>query len=313
MTELEVVTVDCDYLQPRFAAAFLMAAAGEAVVVETNTTKAVSRITAALKSHSIPHSQVRYIIVTHVHLDHAGGAGALLKLCPNAKVVAHPRAARHLIDPSKLVASATAVYGEKEFEKLYGVIDPIPADRVIELADGAELAFGRGQLKFFHTRGHANHHFCVYDPLRAAVFTGDTFGLAYPKLQKKGLFVVPSTSPTDFDPTAAKESVKLIASLGAKRAYLTHYGPITSIQAAADQLLEHLEHSEKLMVWASRQKTDEALLTKSCEEDLREYYLSYAEKARLGLGADDWALLDLDFRLNAQGIVAAARRPAKSQ
>ena len=311
MTELEVATVDCDYMQPRFAAAFISAAAGEAAVVETNTAKAVPRITAALKSHSIGLEQVKWIIVTHVHLDHAGGAAALLQLCPNARVVAHPRAARHLIDPSRLVAGATAVYGAKEFERLYGRIDPISEDRVTTMEDETELPFGRGKLRFLHTRGHANHHFCVVDPLRGAIFTGDSFGLAYPKLQKKGLFILPSTSPTDFDPAAAKETVRRIASCGARRAYLTHFGPITSIQAAADQLLEHLDASEKILQWVLRQKTDDASLIQHCEQDLRDYYSAYAERNRLGLGGPgsaDWKILDLDFRLNAQGIVAAARR-----
>lgn len=316
MTELEVVTIDCDYLQPRFAAAYLIGANGasgfEAAIIETNTTKAVPRITAELKARSIPLDRVKYVIVTHVHLDHAGGAAALMKLCPGAKLVAHPRAAKHLIDPTKIIQGATQVYGAKEFEKLYGVIEPVPADRVLQMEDESELPLGRGALRFLHTRGHANHHFCVLDPLRGGIFTGDTFGLAYPKLQKKGLFVIPSTSPTDFDPVAAKESVKRVASVGAKRAYLTHYGPISSISSAADQLLEHLDHSEKLMLWASRQKTDVISIEKYCVEDLRGYYESYADRNRLDLGKDDWQCLELDFRLNAQGIVTAARRPAKS-
>lgn len=311
MTELEVVTIDCDYLQPRFAAAFLCAAGGEAVVIETNTSRAVPRILAAMASHGVRPEQVRWIIVTHVHLDHAGGASELLRNCPNAQVVAHPRAARHLIDPSKLVRSAQAVYGEEEFVRLYGRIDPIEEKRVLALEDEAEIPFGRGRLRFLHTRGHANHHFCVWDALRGAVFTGDSFGLAYPKLQKNGLFILPSTSPTDFDPAAARASVQRIAQLGARRAYLTHFGPVSSIEAAAEQLIEHLDASERILNWAVRQNVDDAKLIAHCEQDLRDYYYAYAERKRLGLGqpgSADWKLLDLDFRLNAQGIVAAARR-----
>jgi glyoxylase-like metal-dependent hydrolase (beta-lactamase superfamily II) len=331
LTELDVATIDCDYLQPRFAASFLIAAAGEAAVIETGTARSVPRILAELASHALQPAQVRWVVVTHAHLDHAAGAAALLSACPGATLVAHPKAARHLIDPTRLVRAVQAVYGEAEFHKLYGKVDPIDPARVLAVEEGQEVPFGRGALRVLHTRGHANHHLCLFDRLRGAVFTGDSFGLAYPKLQKKGLFIIPSTSPTEFDPQAARESVRRIAGLGARRAFLTHYGPISSIAAAAEQLLEHLDASERVLLWVKRQlelrdarevgpkslkerqEVDTRRLVEHCEQDLRQYYRDYLERKKLEPGPTGsvqyrafWELLSLDLKLNAQGIVAAA-------
>src|SRR5262249_54286000 len=143
---------------------------------------------------------VDYLIVTHVHLDHAGGSSLLMRECPNARLLAHPRAIPHLVDPSKLVASARQGYGDAEFEKLYGRIDPIEAGRVRAMDDGSRLGWAGAELEFLHTRGHANHHFCILlseSGKPRSIFTGDSFGLAYPELQQSGLFIFPSTSPTD--------------------------------------------------------------------------------------------------------------------
>src|SRR3954471_23425092 len=116
MAAPEIHTIDCDYIYPRFAAAYLRVAGDEAAFVETNTSHAAPKLLAALASRGMRPEQVRWVIVTHVHLDHAGGAGAIMRACPNATLLAHPRAARHIVDPSKLVASATKVYGAERFQ-----------------------------------------------------------------------------------------------------------------------------------------------------------------------------------------------------
>ena len=176
----------------------------QAAFVDTNTTHSVPLLIEKLRTLGLSPEAVSYLIITHVHLDHAGGASALLKLCPNATLLAHPKAARHMIDPSKLVTSAKKVYGEAQFDQLYGAIDSIPKERVQVIEDGEVIAFGTRTFQFFYTRGHANHHFCIWDSASNGVFTGDSFGLAYPALQKRGLFIFPSTSPTDFDPDEAR-------------------------------------------------------------------------------------------------------------
>src|SRR5690606_13064670 len=207
-TMRDVRTIDSGYMGQRgVAAAFLVHDAGEAAFVETSTALAAPRMLRALEEEGLRPEQVRYVVITHVHLDHAGGASALMRACPEATLLAHPRAARHAIDPSRLVASATAVYGEARFRELYGAIEPIPAQRVRAVDDGEVLPLGRRELSFLHTRGHANHHFVVHDRAAGGVFTGDAFGIGYPALQTDGRFVFPSTSPTDFDPVAARESL----------------------------------------------------------------------------------------------------------
>ena len=193
-------TIDCDYLYPRYAAAYLRIAGDEAAFIEANTGHAAPRLLDTLARSALRPEQVRWVIVTHVHLDHAGGASALMRACPNATLLAHPRAVRHLVDPSKLVASATAVYGAERFRELYGNVDPIDAARVRALDDGESVALGDCDLRFVHTRGHANHHFVVHDPALDAVFTGDAFGLSYPALQRAGRFAFPSTSPDRLRP-----------------------------------------------------------------------------------------------------------------
>lgn len=306
MTNPRLVTIDCDYLGPGIAAAYLRIQGDEVAFVETNTNSAVPKLLAALEQEKLSPKQVRYIIVTHVHLDHAGGTSLLAKACPDATVLAHPRAARHLIDPSKLVASARAVYGAEKFDALYGTIEPIDAARVKSLDDGAEVPFGQTSFRFIHTRGHANHHFIVHDPARASVFTGDTFGLSYPRLQRGKPFVFPSTSPTDFDAPAAHASIDIVKNLAVERAALTHFGEIGDLEIVAAQLHEWIDISSALMEEANRGEPANAEAT--IRAGLVRAMDQAAERAGISLNSEDRALLELDVGLNAQGLAYAASK-----
>ena len=306
-------TIDCHYIQPGFAASFLVHEEGEAYFVETNTFHAVPHLLKALSEEGIEREGVKWIAVTHVHLDHAGGAFALVKACPEAMVLAHPRAAKHLIDPGKLVASAKTVYGEEAFERLYGDIQPVPADRVRILEDGEELLFHGAKLHCIYTRGHANHHFCLFDPVLNGIFTGDSFGLAYPDLQRNGLFIFPSTSPTDFDPTAAKETLDLILASGAKRAFLTHFGELRDLDAAREQLLAHLNFSEMLYEQAKSGTEEFEVLRNRFAPELRKDFAELASRAGLTLTSEDWRMVAADLRLNADGIAFAGIKARAEQ
>jgi glyoxylase-like metal-dependent hydrolase (beta-lactamase superfamily II) len=154
-----IQTIDCQYLFPQFAAAYLKTAGDEAFFVDNNTTHSVPLLLDALKRASLRPEQVRYVIITHVHLDHAGGTSALIKACPNATLLAHPKAAIHMVDPSRLVSSARKVYGDAEFERLYGEILPIAQNRVRSITDGETVDFGRSKLEFFYTRQSPLLHF----------------------------------------------------------------------------------------------------------------------------------------------------------
>lgn len=308
MSTPRCVTIDCDYLAPQLAAAYLRVQDGEAAFIETCTTHSAPKLLAALAAEGMSPDDVRYVVVTHAHLDHAGGASALMRACPRATLLAHPRASRHLIDPSKLVASARAVYGAQRFDELYGTIEPIDAARVKALDDGAEVPFGGASLRVVHTRGHANHHFVVVDAAREAVFTGDSFGLVYPRLQRGARFAIASTSPTDFDAAEALASVDRIVATGARRACLTHFGELTDLDVVAVQLRRWIERSEALVVEAARRPAVEAEAWIAGE--LRAAMDAEAKAVGLSFDAGDWELLALDLGLNAQGLawVASKRR-----
>lgn len=308
--------IDCEYVYPKYAVAYLLTELEKesriGLFVENNTTHAVPLLLKTLKEQGLEPEQVLYLIITHVHLDHAGGSSALIQACPNATLLAHPRAARHIIDPSKLVQSASQVYGEENFKKLYGQIHPIPSQRVRTVEDGEEIRFGSRTLRFIHTRGHANHHFCIYDSGSEGIFTGDSFGIAYPALQKNGLFIFPSSSPTDFDPIEARLSIQKIVDSGAKRAFLTHFGEVSHLKKAADQLLARLDFHEELLGRAKARNASAESSTSSlveyCKDELKKYFSDELMKSGMGSDHYAWQILASDIELNAAGIAYVAQK-----
>lgn len=301
-----VVTVDCHYTGPRVAAAYLIVDGDRAAFVDNNTSLAAPLLLAALAREGLSPAQVELAIVTHVHLDHAGGSSALMQACPQATLVAHPRAARHLVDPERLVASARRVYGGAAFERMYGRIEPIPAARVRTMEDGAELAFGHGPpLRFLHTRGHANHHFCVHEPETESLFAGDAFGIAYPDAHP---FVFATTSPTDFDGAAAIEAVRRLRATSARIFYPTHFGAVRDPEGAAAGLLESLEFSTALSARAAASGVPDEALDAFCQGELRGWFQRAVERHRLSPDARMQALLESDVLINGQGLAHAARK-----
>lgn len=308
MPRSELHVIDAEPALPGAAAAYLRIEGEEAAFIEAYTAPNVGRLLAALETHGLEPRQVRWLFITHAHLDHAGGASALLAACPNAVLATHPRAARHLIDPARLVASATHVYGAELFERLYGRIEPIPATRVQVLEDGATVPFGSGQIEAVHLRGHANHHTAFLDRAADTVFTGDAFGLHYPRLQRAGPFAFPSTSPTDFDGPAAHAAIDRVVGLKTGRVHPTHFGEVTAIEETAAQLHAGINRSEALLAEArlhpaeARQAWLHTQLTLQMD--------SAAELRGLELNDDDRALLALDLGLNAQGLAWVAGKDA---
>lgn len=294
------VVIDCHYTAPRVACAYLLCEKGEAAFVENNTAHALPHLLSALERAGYSPEQVRYVIITHVHLDHAGASGHLMQRFPNATLLCHPRAARHIVDPSRLTASARAVYGDGEFDRLYGTILPVPESRVQIMEDESSASLGERTLRFIHTRGHANHHFCIVDSKTAGVFTGDSFGIAYPDAQKRGAFIFPSTTPTEFDPVEARKSVEKIASIpGLQHAYLTHFGAFDSIAEGREQLLEGIHAFESILNECTG--LEDPARTNLAQLRVKEYFEKRA-------GPENAALLAMDTLLNAQGISFAAGR-----
>ena len=304
----ERITIDAD-VTARFTAAYLRVAGDECAFIEVHTSHALPRLMAALEAKKLRPEAVRWIVVTHAHLDHAAGTSAVLALCPNATVLAHPRTARHLAEPAKLIAGATAVYGEERFKKLYGSILPIPKERIRALADGESFALGDATLTVHHTEGHANHHFVVDDPKIESVYTGDSFGLVYPDLQKNGRFGIPSTSPTGFDGALAKQSLERIMARGETFVCLTHFDGYEDARAIATQLHRFLDRA---IVWVDEaSRSDETIEAMTAR--LAAAWTSAIREEAPTFGGAEMKLLALDIELNAQGLafVANAKRSAK--
>ncbi len=228
--EPHIHVIDTGFQRPRFDACYLVVENGRGAFIDCGTNHSRPRLLDTLAAAGLGVDAVDWLILTHVHLDHAGGAGELMAHLPNARLVVHPRGARHMIDPSKLWAGATAVYGEEEMQRSYGKLHPIPADRVVEAGDGHEVNLGGRILRCLATPGHAKHHNAIHDTGSGCIFSGDTFGLSYRELDSAcGPFIIPTTSPVDFDPEALHASVSRLVDLQPPAIYLTHFGPVTDI------------------------------------------------------------------------------------
>jgi glyoxylase-like metal-dependent hydrolase (beta-lactamase superfamily II) len=298
-------TVDADVL-PQMTACYLRLAGDECAFIEANTSLALPRLLAALAAHGRAPGDVRWVIVTHAHLDHAAGAGALLAACPRATLVAHPRAARNLIAPEKLVESATAVYGEARFRALFGSVTPVPAERVRTLADGESFELGGAKLTAWYTAGHAYHHFVVDDPATETVYTGDTFGLVYPALQRFGRFAMASTSPTGFNAGEARKSLDKVRALGERFVCPTHFDAYDDVGAIAAQVGRFVDRAQAWVEQAARSdESTDAMVARFTAA----WWAAIAEEAPR-FGAAERAVLELDVELNALGLalVAAAQR-----
>lgn len=205
-------------------------------IIDTCTSKSVPAILAGLEALHIAPEAVDYVILTHVHLDHAGGAGLLLQSLPNAHVYVHPKGARHIIDPTRLIESARSVYGEK-FDDFFDPIVPIPEHRVTLAEHKTRIPFGEAALVLYDTPGHARHHISIYDEVTNSMFIGDTAGVQFPAITRTGYeLVLPSTSPNQYNPEDMEQSMQFYESLALQAVFLGHYAAAPSPQQAFSQV-----------------------------------------------------------------------------
>ncbi|HET9553886.1 MAG TPA: MBL fold metallo-hydrolase [Anaeromyxobacteraceae bacterium] len=293
--------VETGYVRPLVAACYLVRGRDGAAVVETGNAGTVPRVLAALDQLGLPRSAVSHVVVTHVHLDHAGGAGALMRELPSATLVAHPRGARHLVDPSKLWAGTVAVYGAEATQRLYGDPVPVPAARVVEAPDGFSIDLGGRPLRFLDAPGHAKHHFVVFDEATRGFFTGDSFGLSYRETDAAaGPFFFPTTTPVQFDPEALHATIDRMLAERPERAYLTHYGLVEGDLARHAAALhrgidEHVRVARAAPAGPGRHAAIKAGLAAFLLEGLAAHGAPVTK---------EWALdkFDNDLELNAQGL-----------
>lgn len=295
-----ITAIDTDYVRPLLDASHLVVEDGRAAFVDTGTNHSVPRLLDALAALDVDPADVDYVFLTHVHLDHAGGAGLLMQSLPRARAILHPRGARHMIDPQKLIAGAQAVYGESRYREMYGDIQPIPAERVVEAADDEVFELADRPFRAFYTEGHARHHYCLHDSRAAAVFSGDSFGVSYRELDTAaGEFIYPTTTPVHFDPAEAHRAVDRIMSFEPRQVFLTHYSRVGDLERLAADMHRGIDD----FVVLARRHAASGERTAAIEQAMFDYLAARARQH--GVEADDARLheiLDMDLMLNTQGL-----------
>ncbi len=295
-----VIAIDTEYWRPNLAASHLVIENRRAAFIDTGVNASVPLLLATLEQADLDVADVDYVFLTHVHLDHAGGAGLLLEHLPNARCVVHPRGAPHLIDPLRLVAGTEAVYGKRTAREIYGRIRPIDVRRIIEPTDGERYCLAGREFEILFTEGHARHHYCLSDPCSRGVFTGDNFGVSYREFDtRNGAFIFPTSTPIDFDPVEAHKAVDRILGYAPEQVYLTHFSRVREV----DKLAAEMHAGIDAYVAMAYAHAAEKRPSKKLRSAMLEYFLGGLE--RHGFQGERDAIesaLALDVELNAQGL-----------
>lgn len=280
--------------EERAIAAYLLWDRDEAALVETGPASSLDALLAGLERAGAPRERVTKLLLTHIHLDHAGAAGSLLRLLPNATVHVHPVGAPHLADPAKLVASAARIYGE-DMDRLWGETLPVPAGRLRVLQDGELVAAGGRLLRALHTPGHASHHVAYWDEAERSIYAGDVAGVRLPGAP----VALPPTPPPDLDVETWSASIERLLALDASTLYLTHFGPAGGVARHLEELRARLHGWRDLVLGAVRGGAGQAvvagLLERHANEELEAAGTDAETRRRYGLVAG--------YEMNAAGLV----------
>lgn len=296
-----IIAFDAGYVRPILAAIHMIVEKGRVAIIDTGSNDSLPNALEALKRRGLSEEAVDYVMLTHIHLDHAGGAGAMMRAFPNARLVVHPRGARHMAEPSKLVAGVCAVYGKEYVDRVYGEIFPIPAERIIEAPHQHVVSLAGRELLCLDTPGHARHHMCIVDRKTRGIFSGDMFGLSYRELDVEGRqFIFPTTTPTQFEPEAMRQSIDLLLEFKPEAIYLTHYSRVYDIPRLGKDLHRRLD---KHIEVALCEKDAGPQRHERIKAGLTQYLLDEVSAHGCTLSTDQ--VLDLwatDLELNAQGL-----------
>ena len=300
--EHDIYSVDAEYVRPKHAAIHLILENGRVAFVDTGCNDSIPNALRALDELGVSVDSVDYVMLSHIHLDHAGGAGTMMKLFPNARLVVHPRGAWHMAKPARLMESVATVYGIEETRRLYGEVLPIDASRIIEATHETSIDLAGRKLLCLDAPGHAKHHIAIVDSKSGHIFSGDIFGLSYPELDTDGRqFVFPTTTPVQFDPQAMHASIEMLMSYRPQAIYLTHFGQICDVAAKALDLHRMIDAHVAI---ALREKNVGAERHARIRAGLDELLLE--ETKRFGCRLADTDVLkvfDADLELNTQGLV----------
>ncbi len=276
------------------------------VLIETGATRSNGAIQTALKELNIDLKDIDAIIVTHIHLDHSGGAGLLMSQCPNAVLLAHEKAKPHLSDPEKLIQGARVVYGDS-FDKLFSPILPISEERIQVMGEEDKYDLGNGRIiHFYNSPGHAFHHHIIHDPISNGIFSGDAAGLFFNRIYEEyGIkYVIPVTAPTQFAPNLMVETLEKMIRLNPDRIYYTHFG-------MSNSGVEMLQAAKKRMDFFGRECIEFYKKDRSFERlnsFMNQRVFNELEQSGVPHNLADRKHIMFDITLNAQGVVALVER-----
>ena len=302
-----ITCIDTHYLRPGVAACYLLVQSGKAVLIDTGPALAVPILLNVLEKKGLLPEDVLAIIVTHVHLDHGGGAGELMRCLPQAKLLVHPLGMRHLLDPGKLQASAESVYGKKRFEDILGGIIPADPERTMMTEENQTFLLQGRALTILHTPGHARHHQCVWDAQSSGLYSGDAFGVSYRIFDhNQTILLFPTTTPVQFDLEISHQTVDRLAALQPQWLFLSHFGRVPFSHHLTATLHDWLD------VFASLARDqhgegDQAVLTlaKAMQELLSKRLFDQGAEISV---EEVYHWLNTDCTMNAQGLLVWIKR-----
>lgn len=279
-----------------------------ATLIETSASPSKPYIEKGLTALGLGLKDIKRIILTHIHLDHAGGAGLFAASCPDAKIIVHPKGIRHLANPARLIEGAKVVYGDR-FDDLFDPILPIPLDQMEALTHEEQVKLSSDRtLTFLDHPGHAKHHYGIFDSLTKGMFVGDTIGIHYKAFEDRGdpLFL-PSTSPNQFDPEAMRASMVSVQSYKPERLYFGHYSMSENVNEAFRQvslwLDLFLEATETVL---KKNGNHETLV-----QTLSDLVYTKSSAAKLPKGHAERQIIDLDLQVSAMGLLDYFHRQAR--
>jgi glyoxylase-like metal-dependent hydrolase (beta-lactamase superfamily II) len=305
-----ILAIDTEYLRPLQDASHLIIESGRGAFVDTGTNTSVPLLLDGLRQQNLDVGDVDFVFLTHIHLDHAGGAGLLMQHLPNARCVIHPRGAPHMVNPERLIAGTIGVYGEERTREMYGDIVPIDESRVLVAGDEDWFDLNGRSLQALHTEGHARHHYVLNDPASRGVFTGDSFGISYRECDTvNGEFIYPTTTPASFDPDEAHKSVDRIMGCNPEQLYLTHYSRVRDLDRLAADMHTGIDDFVQMALAHQAEPNRGARIQQAMDDYLSGRLIEHGFK-----GDRDaiWSLLEIDIVLNAQGLVSWLERMEKN-
>lgn len=295
--------IDLNFLgRPEIIATAILHGPSGVALIDPGPERTLPTLTSELTRKGIRFEDVRQLLITHIHLDHAGATGSIVEKCPHIEVLVHERGAPHMIDPAKLIAGSKLVYGAARFARLYGELLPIAGERVQVAGDGERVSLGERTLELIHTPGHALHHYALVDPAHASLFSGDTFGISYRALDTaQGNFITPSTVPTQFDPAQHLASIDRMLAWRPESVYLMHFSRVSGVPRLGALLKSQIEELASL----ARRHAQDPERGARIRADMLALWLRLARAHGVCLPDDEIEhVLSNDLTLNTQGLIA---------